>query len=128
MSAVLVVCGALTLALFGIHLVAGGRDCLAPMRAASFDAVARETLHVCWHAVTAVLLLGGICLLWAGVTESALADGAALLMSVLNLSFAGLFITIGSRSDVDRAWLRLGQWMAFLPIGIAGILGVSLSG
>ena len=36
----------------GVHFFAGGKGCLGPMLAAEFDAVAKRTMHVCWHAVT----------------------------------------------------------------------------
>ena len=122
MNVTLIVCGVATLGLVPVHVFGGGRDCLAPMREAQFDAVARETLHVCWHAVTAMLALGGGTLLWAGAVGGAAGMGAALLVSALHLCFAALFIAIGRASGIDGAWFKLGQWIAVLPLGVAGVV------
>ncbi|MGF1465520.1 MAG: hypothetical protein ACFCGT_05245 [Sandaracinaceae bacterium] len=113
--------GALTLALFLIHVTAGERGCARPMLAADYDAVARWTMYACWHAVSAQLLLGGGALLWAGVADAPLV-GRVLVAAVssVHLVYAGLFGALILRSRLERGWLKLGQWMAFLPLGVVG--------
>jgi len=123
MSIALLVVGALSVALTFVHLVAGGRQCARPMLDAEFDQVAKLTLYVCWHYVTVHLLLGGALLLWAGVEENASLRAAALVVSASFLAMAAVFLTVAAKSRRSSAWYDLGQWMIFLPMGVAGILG-----
>lgn len=126
MNVLLLVLGAFTLMLAVVHLVGGGRACLRPMLGARFDPVARATMHVVWHAITAHLVLAGAVMV--GVSLGAWPDGGPLLvgaLSVLHLVYAGLFIAVAAISKLPRAWLALGQWMAFLPLGALGLWAVA---
>ncbi|MEM9190734.1 MAG: hypothetical protein AAGF12_16230 [Myxococcota bacterium] len=113
-----VILGGLTLLLFVIHVTAGERGVAKPMLAADFSPTARWTMYVCWHAVSAQLFLGGVALIWAGLVPG---EGATLVVravSTLALAYAVLFLIIATR--LERGWLKLGQWMAFLPLGVVG--------
>ncbi len=115
--------GAFTLLLSLVHVRGGGRACLEPMLRATFDPVARATMHVVWHGVTAQLTLSGAVMVAVGLgmwSESGPLLVAAI--AVLHLVYAALFLTIAAVSGLPRAWLSLGQWMAFLPMGVVGLM------
>jgi len=116
-----VLLGSFTLILFLVHVTAGERDCARPLLAASYDATARWTMYVCWHAVSAQLLAGGAALLWAGLAEGgAIGSTLVAVVSTMHLVYAGLFLVLSLRSGIERGWLKLGQWIAFLPLGVGG--------
>jgi hypothetical protein len=126
MNVLLSTLGASTLVLTVFHVVAGGRGCLQPMLRARFDPVARATMHVCWHAITVQLVLAG--LLMVGVSLGAWPQAGPVLVgavSVLHLAYAGLFLAVAATTRLPRAWLYLGQWMVFLPLGLLGLWSVA---
>jgi len=114
------VLGGFTLLLFAVHVTGGERDVARPMLAADYDATARWTMYVCWHAISAHLLLGGVTLVWAGLTDHAAAGVLVAAISTLHLVYAALFLLFAARSRLERGWLKLGQWIAFLPLGVVG--------
>ncbi len=125
MNALLFALGSFTLVLVAVHVVGGGRECLRPMLGARFNPVARATMHVVWHAITVQLLLSGA--LMVAVSLGAWPDAGPVLVgavSVLHLAYAGLFLAVAAASKLPRAWLALGQWMAFLPLGVLGLVAV----
>ena len=115
-----IVLGAITILLFGVHVTGGEREVARPMLAADYDATARWTMYVCWHAISAHLLIGGITLVWAGLNEGVAADVLVAAISTLHLVYAALFLLFAARSRIERGWLKLGQWIAFLPLGVIG--------
>ena len=113
--------GVFTLVLFVVHVTAGEKECARPMLAADYDATARWTMYVCWHAISAHLLLGGGALLWAGATDSAVVGPVLVaVISTLRLVYAALFLVLAFVSRIERGWLKLPQWMGFLPLGLIG--------
>lgn len=125
MDVLLFVLGSFTLALTVVHMVGGGRSVLRPMLGAQFDPVARATMHVVWHAITAQLLMSGA--LFVAVSLGAWPEAGPRLVagvSVLHLVYAALFLAVAATSRLPRAWLALGQWMAFLPLGGLGLWAV----
>lgn len=105
-----------------VHIFLGGREIHRPMVAAHWPEPAKAVWSVVWHAVTAVMALGGLFLIAAAFLPE-LALALALLPILLFLSAAGLFIFYG--------WKRLGtlrilpQWLAFLVISALGLIGLA---
>ncbi len=122
MSIVALVLGFGSLFLAVVHVIGGGRAVARPMLAASFDVVARDTMYVCWHGISAQLALAGLALVITGVAPSAATEPLVRTVATLYLVYAALFLWIGIASRRRRAVLELGQWMAFLPLGAAGWL------
>lgn len=125
MNVLALVIGICSLALAGLHLIAGGRQVARPMLAASFDVVARDTMHACWHLVSAQLVLAGACLTASGVAPTAATDPLVRAVATLYLAYAAVFLWIAIASRRRRAVLQLGQWIAFLPLGFAGWFGTA---
>jgi len=122
MSPIALLLGTASLLLAGLHVIGGGRSVARPMLAASFDAVARDTMHVVWHGVSAQLALAGIGLVATGLAPTAGTETLVRAVATLYLAYAVLFLWIGLASRRRRALVELGQWMAFLPLGVAGWL------
>ncbi|MBA3461724.1 MAG: hypothetical protein H0T46_17300 [Deltaproteobacteria bacterium] len=122
MSPIALVLGAASLFLAVVHVLGGGRAVARPMLAADFDVVARDTMHVVWHGVSAQLALAGLGLIATGLAPSASTEPLVRAVATLYLAYAGLFLWIAIASRRRRALVELGQWMAFLPLGVAGWL------
>lgn len=108
-----------TVGLFA-HIFGGGKEIAGPMLRADFDLVARRVLWVCWHAITAELLLGAAVLLYAGsVAPTATTQALVGAVAVVHLIEATLFVAVGvhSRKDMDRPFLKMPQWILF---GVTG--------
>lgn len=123
MSIVALVIGIASLVLAGIHVVVGGRQVARPMLGSSFDVVARDTMHVCWHIISAQLALSGVYLTVVAFAPTAATDTMVRAIATLYLAYAVVFLWIAIASRRRGALLQLGQWIAFLPLGIAGWLG-----
>lgn len=92
------------------------------MVASHWPEPAKAVWSVVWHAVTAVMALGGLALIAA-----AFLPAYALALSILPISLfltaAGLFIVYGQkRLGTIRV---LPQWTAFLVISTLGLIGLA---
>ncbi len=121
MNTWLLTAGIAALLLDLVHIFPGGREIHRPMVASHWPEPAKAVWSVVWHAVTAVMALGG-----AALIAAAFLPDQALALSVLPiglfLSAAALFLIYGT--------MRLGsvrilpQWAAFLAISALGIVGL----
>ncbi len=121
MNTWLLTAGIAALLLDLVHIFPGGREIHRPMVASHWPEPAKAVWSVVWHAVTAVMALGG-----AALIAAAFLPDQALALSVLPiglfLSAAALFLIYGA--------MRLGsvrilpQWAAFLAISALGIVGL----
>jgi len=105
----------------GLHIILGGRSSAAPLLASrDMHRVAVYTNYYCWHMVTLVLAVQAAAFLWAAVDT---AGYAAAVMA------AGLAILFMLWSLVLIVWkkqrfLHLPQWILFLVISAAALLGL----
>ncbi|WP_137111978.1 hypothetical protein [Rhodobacter sp. SY28-1] len=122
MNAWLLSAGIAALLLDLVHIFLGGREIHRPMVASHWPEPAKAVWSVVWHAVTAVMALGGLALIAAAfLPEQALA--LSLLPIALFLSAAGLFIVYGlTRLGTLRI---LPHWVAFLAISALGLAGLA---
>jgi hypothetical protein len=122
MNTPLVIAGIGTLVTAAIHILEGGRAVLAPMKRAPFDRVANRTMEVCWHVISANLVLSGIALpLIATVWESA---AVGHFIAAHFISYAVLFIAVAKVSGITGAWLKLPQGTLFIPLAVLTWWGV----
>ena len=109
-----------------VHVALGNRDTLGPTLQASYDPVAKRTMHGAWHAVTATLLWTTGLLLAAGLgvfqTDSE-ADLVARLVAVLYLAFTAVFAWVAVISRLPKAFIKLPQWVFFIPIAGLALWG-----
>jgi hypothetical protein len=122
MNAWLLSAGIAALLLDLVHIFPGGREIHRPMVASHWPEPAKAVWSVVWHAVTAVMALGGLALIAAAfLPEHALA--LSLLPIALFLTAAGLFIVYGlNRLGTLRI---LPQWVAFLAISALALAGLA---
>lgn len=124
-STTLLVLGVISLGLSVVHLGPGGKQCAQPLLEAPLGRVSKLTLYACWHFVSVHLLVGGLALVWIGLAPGPLGRGIAAALAASWLGIAAIFLVLVATSGVRGGWYRLGQWIAFLPMGIAGLLAVT---
>ena len=122
MSGWLIALGVVSLALALVHVLGGGKECARPLLGAELDRIAKLTLYACWHYVSLHLALGGAALVWIGLSPTPVGRAVAAVIAATWLGFAAVFLAIIPRAGVEGAWFRLGQWMAFLPMGLVGLV------
>lgn len=112
--------GLLTFLTFFVHVISGGKEIAKPMLKADFDPTARSVMWVCWHAISAELLLGAAVLLSAGILATSETTTALVrAVATIHLIEAGIFLTIIAivAKRIPRAWLKMPQWIFFAPSG-----------
>jgi hypothetical protein len=118
----LLAAGMAALVLDLIHVFPGGREIHRPMVASHWPEPAKAVWSVVWHAATAVMALGGLALIAAGLLpDHALA--LAALPVALFLSTAALFLAYGMKR-LGTVWV-LPQWVAFLGISTLALVGLA---
>lgn len=122
MNAWLLAAGTATLLLDLVHIFPGGREIHRPMVAASWPEPAKAVWSVVWHAVTAVMALGGLALIVAAILPDHALALAALPIGIF-LSWTGLFLFYGLHRLGNLHLLP--QWVAFLVISVLGLVGLA---
>ncbi|WP_374427297.1 hypothetical protein [Tabrizicola sp.] len=118
----LMTAGLAALVLDLVHIFPGGREIHRPMVAARWPDPAKAVWSVVWHAATAVMALGGLALIAAGLLPQ-VAWALAALPVALFLSFAILFLFYGQKR-LGTVWV-LPQWLAFLSIAALALVGLA---
>lgn len=113
-------CAALVLDL--VHIFPGGREIHRPMVASHWPEPAKAVWSVVWHAATAMMALGGVALIAAGLLPVHALALAALPVALF-LSAAVLFLAYGMKR-LGTIWV-LPQWVAFLGISALALVGLA---
>lgn len=122
MNVWLLAAGVAALVLDLVHIFPGGREIHRPMVASHWPEPAKAVWSVVWHAATAVMALGGVALIAAGLLpDQALA--LAVLPVALFLSAAALFLFYGLKR-LGTIWILL-QWVGFLGISALALVGLA---
>ena len=122
MNVCLLAAGVAALVLDLVHIFPGGREIHRPMAASHWPEPAKAVWSVVWHAATAMMALGGVALIAAGLLpDQALA--LAVLPVALFLSAAALFLFYGLKR-LGTVWILL-QWVGFLGISALALVGVA---
>ena len=109
-----------------VHVALGNKDTLAPTLQASYDQVAKRTMHGAWHAMTVTLLWSSGLLLAAGLGLLQSESEAALVaraVAVLYLAYSVVFVWVAVISRLPKALIKLPQWMFFIPIAALALWG-----
>ncbi len=114
--------GILTIGYCSVHVFAGGPEIHVPALQSELDPLVKGVISVIWHAITAVLLLNGLALLW--LSRNGRQHALGWMVVVQFISFAGLFIAYGLMRFGDL--MLMPQWIGFLVI--AGIAALGLRG
>jgi len=118
----LITAGVAALLLDVVHITLGGREFHARMLRSSAADAAKALWSVVWHATTAVMALGGLSLVAAGMFPDQAFALAALPIAIF-LTTAALFIFYG-QSRLGTLTI-LPQWTAFLAISALGLIGLA---
>ncbi|WP_336317858.1 hypothetical protein [Streptomyces lavendofoliae] len=106
-----------------VHVVAGGRDVVRPLRACHLPDEPRRVLRAVWHMVTADLILAAVALIGLAVRHHPGGDLVAWLLAAHFVAYAVVFLAISLAADWSRPWLRLPQWLLLLPVGALAAAG-----
>lgn len=118
----LLAAGVAALVLDLVHIFPGGRLIHRPMVAAHWPEPAKAVWSVVWHAATAMMALGGIALIAAGLLPD-IALALAALPVALFLTAAALFLAYGMKR-LGTIWV-LPQWLGFLGISALALVGLA---
>jgi hypothetical protein len=104
------------------HIVQGGKEVVRPLRASTgLERDVRDTLYMCWHFVTATLVIMALSFVLAIITVRQ--DWAMVGTSV---AFAFTLTGIGQVLAMKARYRDLPQGWLFLPITILGTGGLLL--
>ena len=97
------------------------------MLQATFDDVAKNVMHCVFHYVSVFLVLTSITLLLLGFGIDFNSDVSLLirLIAIHYAAFALVQIVIAFLSNVEKALVKMFQWMIFVVIAVFAWLGVS---
>ncbi len=103
------------------HVIGGGQDVHRPILNSELNDELKAYSSIIWHSATALLAIGSLSLLWAGMGNH-YADGMAFVILLQYIAFAGLFIFYGI-TRLDSVWI-MPQWTAFILIPALGGIGL----
>lgn len=119
----LLLAGLLTALLAVGHLAGGLPYVLRPMLESSTPPMPRVVHHSTFHWVTILLFAAAGLYLVVGGGMLAESYDMTGFVSVGFLLFAVCQLVIALRSELERAWLQVWQWMVFAVIGALGLWG-----
>lgn len=111
----------LSLITFGVHTFVGGKYAARPLLAAPrFDKASRWLNYMCWHMVTAVLLVftGGFA--WAALRPEAVE--VAMLLIGLAVPLSAISVWVALKGGI-QPWRFPSSWL-FALITVAGLCGL----
>lgn len=101
-----------------IHIFAGGPEVMDPVHASTLPALVIAVLSVVWHAITLLLALFTVALVWLITHDN---RPLAALMFALQIGFAALFLGYGL-SHLGTVW-PMPQWIIFLVVPAMMLMG-----
>jgi hypothetical protein len=112
--------GALAAIWLLLHVIAGGRDVVRPLRdSTSIPPVVRDTLYVCWHFTSVSLVVMAGLFGWAGLVGD---DTAAVVATAMAAAFA--LVGIGLALRQGSSHLQVPQGWLFVPVAALGGIGL----
>lgn len=119
--------GAIGLLTTAIHIFGGQITLIRPFLQTDLAHDIKGCLLVCWHVISAYLLLTSCLYVYAGFNpQPDQLLGLELFLNALSsfyILFAVLFIVIGWIFFNAQVFYKLPQWVLLLPIGVLGLLG-----
>lgn len=104
-----------------IHVIAGGREVVAPLLDSDIAWVPRITHYYCWHMVTITLAVMALGFAYGGFFEQGL--DVAWLVEILAILFALWNVALGLWKR-PKPWYALPQWVLFLAISVVALPGL----
>jgi hypothetical protein len=125
MNVWLIVSGVLALFVVVGHFSMGRKNYLKPMLDASFDGIAKRVMQSVFHYVSVNLVLMTILLLAAGFGLD-IQGGSAVLVKFVAIHFALyaiIQIILAATAKIEKAFMKMFQWLLFLLIALFAWLG-----
>jgi hypothetical protein len=117
------VAAGLALAICGLHVIAGGREVVGPLLAASnLDPAVRYLHYYCWHLVTLVLAA----LAGAFAYASLVVGGLDLAVFAVGLSAVFALWSLGMIARYRLSVWQYPQWLLFTVLAALGLSGCIL--
>jgi hypothetical protein len=112
------------------HITMGSKEFLKPVLSSSADNVPKKVFHALFHYITVFFILSAVSLSFAAFnaecckTATLLASPAVLLFIGINyilFTITQLIITL--TSGIEKAPVKMFQWIFFLLIGVLTLIG-----
>lgn len=123
MNTYLLSAGAIGLLTSTAHIIGGQQTLIRPFLQSDLASDVKGCLLLCWHTVSAYLLLTSCLYLYAALNQHSELTLLLNAVSDFYILVAALFIAVGSYFFGPRTLYKLPQWVLLLPIGILGLLG-----
>lgn len=115
--------GAIGLFTTAVHLFGGQVTLIRPFLKTDLADDVKGCLLVCWHVVSAYLLLTSCLFIFAGLRQSVTLDVLIQATAGFYVLFAAMFIAVGGFFFGYRVFYKLPQWVLILPMGVLGLMG-----
>ncbi len=102
-----------------MHFFLGGKFAAKPLLKAKMHPVAKYTNYYCWHMVTIVLLTMSVAFAISATYPSAWELGLAALFLSISFTIWNIVLWLWKKQSP----LELPQWILFLTISVAGLMG-----
>ena len=123
MNRPLFVASCLSFFTFGVHVFLGGPEIHEPLLASNASELVRAVGSVIWHAISAILFLNSLALLYA-MRNAATCKPLVLLVAAQYLAFVVLFTGYGM-SRFGSIFV-MPQWTGFLAMAFLALWGIGL--
>ncbi|MEY1557720.1 hypothetical protein AB3Y40_18975 [Yoonia sp. R2331] len=101
-----------------IHVFVGGPEVMDPIRASTLDPLVIGVASVVWHAITLLLALFAVALLWLARNSN---KPLVALLLAMQLGFGLIFLGYGI-ADLGTIW-PMPQWIIFFAIPALMLVG-----
>lgn len=125
MNALVIISGALAAFCTVGHFVMGSRSYLRPMLDADFESVPKKVMHSVFHYISVDFILSTLILLATGLGLSFGYDlsAAVFIVGLHFVLYSVAQLIIAFSSGIEKAPMKMFQWVLFLPTGVLALLG-----
>ena len=125
MNSLLVGAGAFGFFTSAMHIFSGQITLIRPFLKTDLANEIKGCLLVCWHMVSAFLLVTSCLFLIAGLQQPTALHMLVQAMAGSYILFAAMFIAVGWFFFGYQVLYKLPQWILLLPVGVLGLLGAA---
>ncbi len=103
-----------------VHVIAGGRSVARPVLESELSAEPKYASYYCWHMVSIVIAFMALAFALPALSLASIDLAWAATLLAFLFAVWSLALTVWKR----QRFITLPQWLLFLPIAVAGFLGL----